>query len=334
VFQSDAFVLRADVLGTDFHLPIRDLRHLTNTPARVCAPVRDVLESLLPRCQSDIREEIIKTEMRPLRIFAVVLGVLLIGAQQPSKTLKLSPQGYVNDFAGVINLETRQKLETLCGEVDQKAHAQIAIVTVASLNGESVDQFTIDLAMGWGIGPKGTKRGVLILLAPSEHKYRIEVGYGLEPILPDGKVGTIGREAVPLLRDGDYSRAVMLMTRRAAETIAADQNITLSAFSDVPSPPAQKSSHNGGNLGLLGIVFLIIFIAWVLPRFFRGPGYRGRRGGGGGFVGPWFLGGGGGGFGGGMGGGGSWGGGGGGSGGGFGGFGGGSFGGGGASGSW
>src|ERR1700733_11322121 len=187
--------------------------------------------------------------MRSSRIFVVVLGVLLLGAQQPSKTLKLSPQDYVNDFAGVINLETKQKLDALCGEVDQKAHAQIAIVTVTSLNGESVDQFSIDLAMGWGIGPKGTKRGVLVLLAPSERKYRIEVGYGLEGILPDGKVGPIGREAVPLLRDGDYSGAVMLMTRRVAETIAADRNITLTTISDVPNPPAPKSSHDGGSLG-------------------------------------------------------------------------------------
>ena len=123
------------------------------------------------------------------------------------KTPQLSPHGYVNDFAGVLNVETKQKLEALCTEVDQKAHAQISVVTVTSLDGESVEQFTVDLAMGWGIGPKGNSRGVLVLLAPSEHKYRIEVGYGLEPILPDGKVGSFGREAVPLLRDGDYSGA-------------------------------------------------------------------------------------------------------------------------------
>src|SRR5271154_351993 len=194
--------------------------------------------------------------MRSIRIFAALLGVLLLGAEQPAKTLKLSPQGYVNDFAGVLNLETKHKLEALCGEVDQKAHAQIADVTVTSLDGESVDQFTIDLAMGWGIGPKGTKRGVLILLAPSEHKYRIEVGYGLEGILPDGKVGSIGREAVPLLRNADYNGAVMLMTRRVAETIAADQNITLTTLSDVPHPPAPKRSNDGGPLGFVAIVFL------------------------------------------------------------------------------
>ncbi len=270
--------------------------------------------------------------MRELRIAAIFLAVLLTAAQQPSKTLKLSPQGYVNDFANVLNLETKQKIETLCGEVDQKAHAQIAIVTVNSLNGESVDQFSIDLAMGWGIGPKGTKRGVLILLAPSERKYRIEVGYGLEAILPDGKVGSIGREAVPLLRDSNYNGAVLLMTQRVAETIAADQKITLATPTppEVPSTPAPRSSRGiNPTLIIWGIVILFWLIGFII-RQARGNN-RGRRSGS--FVGPWFFGGGG--FGGGgFSSGGSWGGGGGGGGGGFGGFGGGSFGGGGASGSW
>ncbi len=269
--------------------------------------------------------------MRSLRIIVILLGVLLVGAQQPSKTLKLSPQGYVNDFAGVLNLETKQKIETLCGEVDQKAHAQVAIVTVNSLNGESVDQFSIDLAMGWGIGPKGTKRGVLILLAPSERKYRIEVGYGLEGILPDGKVGSIGREAVPLLRDSNYNGAVMLMTQRVAETIAADQKITLATPSEVPaSAPAPRSSRSINPTLIIWGIFILFWLIGFIIRQTRKNG-RGRRSGS--FVGPWFFGGGG--FGGGgFSSGGSWGGGGGGGGGGFGGFGGGSFGGGGASGSW
>ena len=75
---------------------------------------------------------------------------------------------------------------------------------------------SIDLATAWGIGPKQKARGVLILLAPNDRKYRIEVGYGLEGILPDGKVGGFGREAVPFLRQNDYSGAVLLMTERVA----------------------------------------------------------------------------------------------------------------------
>lgn len=268
--------------------------------------------------------------MRFFGLIVIVAGLLASGWQKAAKTPELSPQGYVSDFAGVISADTKKQIETLCGEVDQKAHAQIAVVTVTSLKGESVEQFTVDLAMGWGIGPKGNSRGVLILLAPTEHKYRIEVGYGLEPILPDGKVGSFGREAVPLLQSGDYSGAVMLLARRVAETIAADQHVTLESLASIPSAPAPAES-NRDKISIVAFLIFVFLFFWIVSVLFRRATYRGRRAGW--FGGPWYWGGGGW-SGGGWSGGSSWGGGGGGGGGGFGGFGGGSFGGGGASGSW
>ena len=214
----------------------------------------------------------------------VCLGAASASAQQRGKTpQQLTYHGYVNDFADVLNVETKQKLTELCTEVDQKAHAQIAVVTVTSLDGESVEQFTVDLAMGWGIGPKKNNRGALVLLAPSERKYRIEVGYGLEPILPDGKVGEIGREAVPLLRSSDYSGAVMLMTRRVAEVIAADKQVTLTSLTDIPNPPAPRSLGSGRNGQSMIGVFVVLFIVFgmlapfILSIIFgRRRGLRGR----------------------------------------------------------
>ena len=87
--------------------------------------------------------------------------------------------------------------------------------------------YAVALYQKWGIGAKGKDRGVLILLATQDHKYWTTVGYGLEPILPDGKVGGFGREAVPLLRSGDYAGAVTLMTTRVASVIAQDAGVTL-----------------------------------------------------------------------------------------------------------
>ncbi|MGB2888584.1 MAG: TPM domain-containing protein [Candidatus Acidiferrales bacterium] len=244
----------------------------------------------------------------------------------------LKPQGYVNDFAGVLNAPAKEKLSALCAEVDQKAQAQIAVVTISSLEGEPIEQFSIELATHWGVGPKQAARGVLILLAPNDRKYRVEVGYGLEPILPDGKVGGFGREAVPLLRQNDYGGALLLITRRVASVIAEDKGVTLDALSGV-SPPQPESDHivlSPWKTWILIFIFLFLvgfpvlgFILRLL--FFGGLAGSHRRGGGWGFGGPWYGGGS-------WGRGGSWGGGGGG--GGFGGFGGGSFGGGGASGSW
>jgi uncharacterized protein len=171
---------------------------------------------------------------------------------------------------------------------------------------------------------------VLILLATQDRKYWTTVGYGLEPILPDGKVGGFGREAVPLLRSGDYSAAVTLMTTRVASVIAQDAGVTLDDQPQVrPAEPRPRPLPGVGPLGavilILFLLFVVIPILWAIA-----------RSGGLGFLLGLLLGSGDGGFGrgGGYGGGGFGGFGGGGGGGGFGGFGGGSTGGGGAGGSW
>src|SRR4029077_7304841 len=107
------------------------------------------------------------------RLIFVVCVLVLAAAQLRAEQIKnLKPQGYVNDFAGVLSAPAKEKLAALCAEVDQKTKAQIAVVTVSSLEGEPVEQFSIDLATQWGIGPKQQARGVLILLAPNDRKYR------------------------------------------------------------------------------------------------------------------------------------------------------------------
>ncbi len=269
-----------------------------------------------------------KSVARPL----LLLLLLCVPAARAEQVKNLKPQGYVNDFAGVLSAPAKDKLTALCAEVEEKTKAQIAIVTISSLEGQPIEQFSIDLATAWGIGPKQLDRGVLILFAPNDRRDRVEVGYGLEPILPDGKVGGFEREIVPLLRQSDYSGAVLLITQRVAAVIAEDQKVTLDNLSGVSAPQPQPESDNSpaplGNIVELLIIAVFIFfplIGFLLRLLFGfGGSTRSRRGGGMWMGGPWFGGGS-------MGGGGSWGGGGGG---GFGGFGGGSFGGGGASGSW
>lgn len=240
------------------------------------------------------------------------------------KVDQLSPQGYVNDFAGVLDADSRQKLTALGEEVDQKAGAQIAVVTVRTLEGTSVRDFANRLFQKWGVGPKGKDRGVMILLAVDERQYWTEVGYGLEPILPDGKVGGFGRELVPLLRQNQYGAALLQMTSQIAGVIAQDRGISLSQGAPSPQRDQDQPSFYGIPSGLLGVLIpLVLLLGWPLlafllsltgwSRYRRGRGYLG-----GGWMGLM-------GYGGGGAGGGSWGG---------GGFGGGSSGGGGAGGSW
>jgi uncharacterized protein len=267
-----------------------------------------------------------------LRRIIFVLSVLFFVATsvRAEKIKDLKPSGYVNDFAGVLTDRGRQRIESLCTEVEQKTGAQIAVVTINSLGGNSIDEYANDLYKQWGIGPKSNDRGVLILFAIHDHRYRTEVGYGLEAILPDGKVGDFGRQAVPLLRQGNYDAAAYLMARRVADVIAGQKNVTLTGE---PAESARRQTSDQGNIGNLVFIFLFFglwFLASIVNLVRRMTGhYRGPRGGGRGmWGGPWI---------GGMGGwgGGGWGGGGfGGGGGGFGGFGGGISGGGGASGGW
>jgi uncharacterized protein len=251
---------------------------------------------------------------------------MAVRAAQAPDQLKVN--NYVTDFANVISPQGRERINALAAEIEKKTDAQIAVVTVKTLDGRPIEDYSIDLATRLGIGPKKSNRGVLILLAVNDHQDRFEVGYGLEGILPDGKVGGFGREAVPLLRQNDYDGALLLMTRRVGDVIAADRGVTLTG-----NAPSAARPPNTVNLPPSAEIFLLLFILFIVFSIFRrggGGGSRFNRGGGGWWIGPTMggMGGwGGGGFGG------AGGGGGGGSGG-FGGFGGGSFGGGGSSGSW
>jgi uncharacterized protein len=272
----------------------------------------------------------------PLFRTALLPCLLLVGAGLASAddVSKIHPTGYVTDLAGVISTDTKARLESLCSELEQKTGAQMAIVSVASLDGESVETFAVDLFKQLGVGKKKDNRGVLLLVAPHERKYRIEVGYGLEPVINDARAGDAGRAMVPFLRQGDYSRATEVAAWQLANYIAGDAGVTLSG-----RPPITHYRDSGGHIG-----FPVFWVILAVILFFRViSGISGRRGGGSGGSGSgsgclWFL------LGmlasgsGGRSDGGSWGGGGGfgggGDGGGFGGFGGGSSGGGGASGSW
>lgn len=238
---------------------------------------------------------------------------------EPIKSLK--PTGFVNDFANVLSPDTRDQLERYCYQVQEKTEAQIAVVTVNSLDGEDVEGYANKLFRQWGVGDKKEKRGILILLAVKDRKYRFEVGYGLEPILPDGKVGGFGREGIPYLKAADYDSAVRLWTKRVGSVITGeDDSAQDAATAPVEEAPPSSQIHERPSAGtiLVGIIIVIFLLSTRTGRsiLFWWLLFGGGRGGGGS---SW---GGGSSFGGGD------------SGGGFSGFGGGDSGGGGASGSW
>lgn len=253
-------------------------------------------------------------------LFLCTLPFLFGSILRAEQVRNLKPTGYVNDFAGVLSPDTRSQLETLCTEVDRQAHAQIAVITVRTTGDDSIDDFAVRLEEKWKVGAKGSDRGLLLLVATDDHKYRFEVGYGLEGILPDGKVGTIGREMVPYLRQGNFDAAVTLGVQNVSQIIAQDAGVTLHTQTQNYVPERKPQPFRGVRDILFAIFAIFAFLSLI----------RSGSSGWAGFLLGTILGNmmGGGGRGGGFGGGG------GGDGGGFGGFGGGSSGGGGASGSW
>src|SRR5271170_3348895 len=178
----------------------------------------------------------------------------------------LHPSNYVNDFAGVLDAATQARLNDLCRQVDQKAHAQIAVVTVKSLDGQDVFSYAVALYQQWGIGKKGSDRGVLILQATQDRKFGASVGYGLEPILPDGKVGGFRREVVPYLARGDSAAGLTLMTTDIAEVIAKDAGVTLDNQPQL-AVPRRRPAPSGGLPPL--VVFLIIIFVFAVISILR-----------------------------------------------------------------
>jgi uncharacterized protein len=255
-----------------------------------------------------------RLRLKFLSILLAVVACAALAAAEPVSSLK--PSGYVNDFADVLSAATQDQLNEMCRQVDQKAQAQIAVVTIKSTDGQPIFDYSVALYQKWGIGQKGKDRGVLILFAVQDRKRSIRVGYGLEPILPDGKVGGFGREAVPYLQRGDYDDAASLVTSRVVDVIAQDAGVQITTSQprriEPLARPREKELSPGAILAIIVVIIIVLAVRPLRQLLFYMLLFGGGGGGRGGYGGGGFGGGGGG----------------------FGGFGGGSTGGGGADGSW
>ncbi len=233
-------------------------------------------------------------------------GGALANAERPFPR----PTGLVNDFANVIPAPYEQRLTALTGELLKKTGVPVVVVTMPDIGGAEYNDYANRLYSNWGIGKKGQDKGVLIFVTIKERKMRIETGYGVEGILPDGLVGEIrDRYMLPYLRENRFGEGLFKGTLAVAQVIAKSEGVSLKG--EVPSEEPEKKSSG---LSLLPIVFiLIVFLlisrrrggSWLffLPLLFglggtsgHGSGYN-SRGFGGSFGG---FGGGFGGFGGGM----------------------------------
>lgn len=216
----------------------------------------------------------LRTKLAP-RLLPLAAIFLFLPATSPAQAVKSLPQptDYVSDFAHVLSPGVTERLDSICSQLDHsKAHVEIAVVTVNSLNGDDAADYADDLEDHWKMGNNGKNRYAMVLLAIHDHRYRIETGYGLEGILTDGDVGDIGRAMVPYLKAGDYDSAVLLGVGQIAQVVATNYHVTFNANAPPPvSQPVQPHSS-----GLEKIILLILFMGFFggfsLLRMFLGWG--------------------------------------------------------------
>jgi len=201
---------------------------------------------------------IMPTPRRSLVLLVLLLTLIsgrLLRAALPDHT------GAVTDLASVLSPGVEQQLLARLGEVEAKTTAEIAVATVPSLDGLSVEDYGNRLFRQWGIGQKGKDNGVLILVAPSDRKMRIEVGYGLEGVLPDGLAGDIVRtQAIPAFRDGNFEQGIRDTVERVATIVLANHPLTAEERAAVDGsndrPPSLVTTPFFGLFIVLGFLAL------------------------------------------------------------------------------
>lgn len=120
------------------------------------------------------------------------------------------PTGFVNDYANVFDGESKERLESALKELKDKSDVEFAVVTVETTGSRPIFDYSLDVARGWGIGPKDTSKGggLLLMLAIKDHKWRLQVSRSLEKDLPDAETKKLGDESVELYGEGKYAEGV------------------------------------------------------------------------------------------------------------------------------
>ncbi len=218
-----------------------------------------------------------------------------------------SPTGYVNDFAGVMSPQARDQLETAIQRFHEKTGVEIAVAALPDIGGMNIETYAVELFQRWGIGEKGKDNGLLFVIAVKERWLRLEVGYGLEPVINDGRAGEIrDKYMAPYLRTDDWDNGITQGVFAAMTYIAKDAGIDLAELLQGTAVPqsAPRGAEPQPDVPLPVVIFLVVlFLLLLRSRLFRNlllamflanmfGGGRYRSGGfGGGFSGGGFGGG-------------------------------------------
>ena len=230
-----------------------------------------------------------KTNTRILSLLLIALVLMFAGTSFAERPFPKT-RGLVNDFANVIPQPYKQKISEIVYELLQKTEIPVVVVTMPDIGGAEYTDYANRLYSTWGIGKKGEDKGVLIFITIKERKLRIEIGYGLEGILPDGLVGEIrDRYMTPYLKKDQFGEGLLNGTMAISQIIAKDAGVTLTGQVPVKAPKKRRSG-----LSILPLIlFFLIFMGiarrrggswWFFLPLLLGGG-RGYGSGGGGFGG-------------------------------------------------
>ena len=245
-------------------------------------------------------------------VWVAALAMILALFAAPALAAPTFPPltGRVVDDAHVLSAQTTADLTAKLADLEAKTGRQLVVVTIGDLQGYDIEDYGYQLGRAWGIGQKGQNNGVLFIVAPKEHKVRIEVGYGLEPIITDALSSVILQEQVlPAFRQGDVEGGVVAGTNALVTQLSLDPQAAQARAAQV----VQQNQHHGGvplgaifGLIVLFLVFSGLFrshwgggMGWLLPMMILSSSGRrdgwggGGWSGGGGFGGGGFSGGGG-----------------------------------------
>lgn len=196
--------------------------------------------------------------------------------------------GPVNDYAHIFTASETKELNAYLYSIDRQSDLQIAVLTIPSLEGESLEDYSIRVAEKWQIGQKGKDSGVILIIAAQDRKLRIEVGYGLEDRITDAQSSRIIRSVIaPQFKRQEYGKGVLLGIKSLVGLALQDESLINEAVKE-------SGRQDDGSIPLPLIIFLIIIfllgsrfmpggLFWPLLFLLsgRGGGYAGRRGGGG-----------------------------------------------------
>ena len=163
------------------------------------------------------------------------------------------PQGHVNDFAEMLSADFQNQLEQELVDFEKETKAEMAVVTIVSLEGDTIENYAFRLFKDWQIGKKKEDNGLLLLISRDDREMRIEVGYGVEPVVTDGRAGRIIREQMrPSFKEENYEEGVSLAIAKLEEYIRSGE-----------PPPASEAASEKISQFLVLFIFGTVFLIWL-----------------------------------------------------------------------